>query len=99
MLKHRRTRIAVVGNGLVDQAMRYDIDAHHLVVRFNSCQNYGMSGRRTDILVIVNTGPQGKRLAWESGVINADALESAKEFWFPYAHELTEMIIAESEEP
>ena len=82
-MKRRRIHIAVVGNGPVDPAVRFDIDAHHLVVRFNSCQNYGSSGWRTDILVIVNTGPQGQRLAYEPGAINAEALVSAKSSGFP----------------
>ena len=98
-MKRRRIHIAVVGNGPVDPAVRFDIDAHHLVVRFNSCQNYGSSGWRTDILVIVNTGPQGQRLAYEPGAINAEALVSAKEFWFPYSQDLIETVMLDSREP
>jgi hypothetical protein len=79
--------IAVVGNGPVspgDNGIKYDIDAHDLVVRFNSCANYRRTGKKTDFLVLINT-PNGRRFGRQQGAIDKCALESAKEFWFPYS--------------
>lgn len=75
------TRIGVVGNGPIKAELSELIDRHDLVVRFNSCQNYGDAGRRTDILVLVNTGPAGKILARDDKAINEDAFTSAKKIW------------------
>lgn len=75
------TRIGVVGNGPIDPGLHETIDGHDLIVRFNSCQNYGHTGRRTDILVLVNTGPAAKLLAQNKASIHEEALSSAKRIW------------------
>lgn len=72
----------MVGNGDVPQYYSQKIDANDMVIRFNTCANYGNSGVRTDALVLVNFGESGRRLAWED-CIDPDALASAREFWIP----------------
>jgi hypothetical protein len=74
---------ALVGNGAVDCRHAVDIDRHDFVVRFNGCQHYGSTGLKTDVLVLVNTGPQGYRLATTPEAINPRALASAKQIYFP----------------
>jgi hypothetical protein len=78
-------RIAVVGNGPIDHGMASEIDDHDIVVRFNACSNYGTSGRKTDILILVNTGGSGLRLSTEPDAINRDALEASKTIWLTVA--------------
>lgn len=75
------TRIGVVGNGPIEANLCESIDHYDIVIRFNSCQNYGNTGRRTDVLVLVNTGPAGKMLACQNEAINEEALFSAKKIW------------------
>lgn len=75
------TRISVVGNGPIEAKLCDSIDRFDLVIRFNSCQNYGDTGRRTDVLVLVNTGPAGKVLACRNEAINDEALSSARKIW------------------
>jgi hypothetical protein len=76
-----RCRIALVGNGIVRAEQGPEIDAHDLVVRFNSCRHYGTTGYRTDVLVLINTGPAGRQLAREGDAINPAALAAARSFW------------------
>jgi hypothetical protein len=90
-------RIAIIGNGSIlfgDFGVKYDIDAHDLVIRFNSCANYGRTGRRTDVLILINT-PNGRRFGRTHGAIDERALASAAEFWFPYSPDLIESIRCE----
>jgi len=76
-----RVRIALVGNGPVDPAAAGAIDAHDLVVRFNTCTNYGASGRRVDVLVLGNDGHTGAHLANAPDAIPLEAWAAAREFW------------------
>lgn len=75
-------RIALVGNGPIDPPHAATIDAHDIVVRFNSCANYGVTGTKTDAIVICNSGVSGKRFAVEPDAIDAFALASTEELWF-----------------
>ncbi len=49
-------RIVIVGNGEVPQGAAEAIDAADMVVRFNECRNFGLSGSRTDVVAVCNTG-------------------------------------------
>ncbi|MDI6838706.1 MAG: Urease operon accessory protein, partial [Rhizobiaceae bacterium] len=49
-------RIVIVGNGEVPQGAAEAIDAADIVVRFNESRNFGLSGNRTDVVAVCNTG-------------------------------------------
>ena len=83
-----RQRIAVVGNGTVHPRHGGLIDQHGTVIRFNSCWHYGQTGRRTDILVLNNTGGGGKHITYASDAINLQALASARKFWLVTAPQI-----------
>lgn len=83
-----RRRVAVVGNGKVALRHADEIDSHDFVIRFNACSNFGLSGLNTDLLVLVNTGLSGMRLARNAGEINPVALHAAKSFLFARAPDL-----------
>lgn len=87
-------RIAVVGSGPVSPDAGDEIDAHDLVVRFNGCENYGIAGRRIDVLVLVNSGGSGKHLANSPEAINLAAWASAREFWLRAPPEILESMAA-----
>lgn len=76
----KHARIAVVGNGPVRAEDGPAIDAHDLVVRFNSCGNYGVSGWRCDVLALCNSGQTGRRFA-AGRAWNRLAAAIAKELW------------------
>ena len=80
--------IALVGNGPLRRAEGEAIDRHTLVVRFNSCSNYGKGGYRTDVLVLTNTGDPAEAFARNEGAINEEALVSARAFWIARSPEL-----------
>lgn len=76
--KLRRLRtVAIVGNGPVESFQSGEIDAHDLVVRFNGCRNYGVSGHRTDYLVLANTGEPARQFAFDPLGLHAQAVEAA----------------------
>ena len=82
LLGHERD-IAIVGSGPIDPRHGPKIDQHEIVIRFNACQNYGASGLKTDVLVLVNTGWSGKTLSRTPDAIHQGALAAAEDFWFP----------------
>jgi hypothetical protein len=73
-------RIAVVGNGPVQDIGSDLINSHDLVVRFNTCRSY-RGGARTDIIVLVSGGVHGRRFARNCGHIPLECLAQAREFW------------------
>lgn len=88
MARKWKGRIALVGNGPISNDCSNDIDAHHFVIRFNSCPNYGDTGYRTDILVLTNTGPPARGFAYGQSPIGSRALASTRKVWFTYSPEL-----------
>jgi hypothetical protein len=80
--------IALVGNGPLGPGDGKAIDQHGLVVRFNSCSNYGEGGYRTDVLVLTNTGEPAEAFAHNEAAINKNALMSARAFWIARSPEL-----------
>src|SRR5262245_35887413 len=80
--------IALVGNGPLRSGDGEAVDQHDLVVRFNSCSNYGEGGYRTDVLVLTNTGEPAEAFARNERAINEGALISARAFWIARSPEL-----------
>jgi Glycosyltransferase family 29 (sialyltransferase) len=75
--------VALIGNGKIDERLWFDINRHDLIVRFNACKHFGVTtGRRTDVVVFVNTGFSGQKLALERDTVDNAAIAAAKEFWF-----------------
>lgn len=57
-------KIAIIGNGDINNDCSHIIDSCDFVLRFNLCRNYGgTSGNKIDTLCLVNTGRPGKNFA------------------------------------
>lgn len=84
----RSNQIAIVGNGWVNPRLARAIDRSKLVVRFNLAHNYGLSGRRTNILVLANTGWPAQQMVERPSIIPMGAQFDAKHFWFARAKDL-----------
>jgi hypothetical protein len=76
-------RIALVGNGPVSSGLGREIDAHDLVIRFNTATSRCITGGRTDVLVMTNTGEPALHFASDPSAIDDAAFVSAAEIWFP----------------
>jgi hypothetical protein len=75
-------KIALVGNGPVNTSLADEIDAHDLVIRINRAPNWGVAGRKTDILAIVNWSNPGHWIAAGKTPTHPEAAKAA-EIWFP----------------
>jgi hypothetical protein len=81
--------VALIGNGTIDEPLWFDVNRHDLVIRFNACKHFGkITGRRADIVVFVNTGRSGQKLALEADSVDLGAVAAAKEFWFSAASDV-----------
>lgn len=69
--------IAVVGNGPVSARQGRKIDRFSFVVRFNRFKNYGVSGLKTDAIVVAPTGRPG-RLNAEN---HCDPIDQKPQIW------------------
>ncbi len=76
-------RIAIVGNAKLGSDQSALVDASELVVRFNRCESLagGLSGNRTDVLALTNTGETGKRFADGGYLAGLLARIGASEVW------------------
>jgi glycosyltransferase involved in cell wall biosynthesis len=87
----KKKAIAIVGNGPIRPETADQIDRFDTVIRFNRCGNYGLAGKKIDILVMVNTGESGYCLAHNPRWINREALSAASEIWFPFSKACAEI--------
>jgi hypothetical protein len=88
-------RIAVMGNGPVQDIGSELINSHDLVVRFNTCGSY-RGGERTDIIVLISGGVHGRHFARNRGHVPPECLAQAREFWLtpkPGMRSYTEEIV------
>lgn len=78
-------RLVIVGNGPLSRDFSVEIDAADFVLRFNEPKaSVGMSGTRTDRLIMANSGkPMQRRLA-DPKLAASPILRAARELVLPY---------------
>lgn len=74
--------IALIGNAPINKRWAKFIDQHELVVRFNFCSSARTSGRRTDVLALINSGWPAKMMSAYPKRIPRRVRRTAKEVWF-----------------
>ncbi len=76
-------RIAIVGNAKLGSDQSAFVDASELVVRFNRCESLesGLSGKRTHVLALTNTGAIGKNFVAGGFLTGLLARIGASEVW------------------
>lgn len=81
--------VAVVGNGPVARDLSERVEAADIVVRFNEPKaSIGMTGSRTDILFVCNSGNPMRRRLNNPNYTSLPTVQSAREVILPY-HPLT----------
>ncbi|MGG7516533.1 Urease operon accessory protein [Allorhizobium undicola] len=71
----------IVGNGEVAADAAPFIDACDMVIRFNGCRNFGLAGRRTDIVALCNTGRPAKAMLEDETWRASEAVKAASALW------------------
>lgn len=74
-------RIMIIGNGDVPQEVADAIDAADLVIRFNNARNFGVAGRRTDVMAVCNTGRPAKAMLGSETWRNSPAVSASGAIW------------------
>ncbi|TPP11821.1 Urease operon accessory protein [Rhizobium glycinendophyticum] len=74
-------QVMIVGNGPVDDGVASLIDAADLVIRFNGSRNFGVAGRRTDIVAVCNTGRPGAAMLADPEWRDSEAVRRTAEIW------------------
>jgi hypothetical protein len=82
-------RMVIVGNGPLSRNLSVEVDAADFVLRFNEPKEaIGMSGTRTDRLMMANSGkPQQRRLE-DPAFMRSPIFLAAKELMFTYHPEI-----------
>lgn len=74
-------QIIIVGNGEVPPGAAEAIDACDMVVRFNECRNFGLSGSRTDVVAVCNTGRPALAMLSSPGWRASRPVSDCREIW------------------
>lgn len=74
-------QVMIVGNGPVADNAATLIDAADFVIRFNGSRNYGVAGRRTDVVALCNTGRPAAAMLADPAWRDSDAVREASEIW------------------
>jgi hypothetical protein len=78
-------RMVIVGNGPLSRDFSEHVDRADFVVRFNEPKkSIGMSGVRTDRLIMANSGKPMQRRLNDGALINSPIFRAAKELMFAY---------------
>ncbi len=78
-------RVVVVGNGPLPRDLSDDIDSADFVLRFNEPKaSKGMSGVKTDMLMVNNSGKPMQRRLRDPGYFRSAIVQEAREVVFPY---------------
>ena len=80
-----RRRMVIVGNGPVPCEMSAYVDSADTVMRFNEPkESAGMTGLRTDILFVCNSGKPMQRRLLNPDYLELPTFKAAREVIFPY---------------
>ncbi|PYE86388.1 glycosyltransferase family 29 protein [Phyllobacterium leguminum] len=71
-------RLIIVGNGDLSRDLSAEIDAAQFVLRFNE-PKAGMSGTRTDLLMMINSSKQMQKWLQESDFVHSPFFVAARE--------------------
>jgi hypothetical protein len=82
-------RLTIVGNGPIGRDLSAHVDAADFVLRFNEPKaSKGMSGVRTDLLFLNNSGKPMQRRLLDPAYIASPIVRAAKEVVFTYHPEI-----------
>ncbi len=81
----QRKTIFIVGNGPIKDNLSEVVDQSDLVLRFNEPKSSkGMSGAKTDILFVCNSGKPMQRRLSDPGYLNSPIVQGASQVIFAY---------------
>ena len=76
-------RICVIGNAELLSNSTQFVDNSEVVIRINDCKNYtGLSGRKTDLVFVNNTGEPARRLVVNAPFQNQELFSHVDKFVF-----------------
>lgn len=82
-------RVVVVGNGPLPRDMTEEVESADFVLRFNEPKaSKGMSGLKTDLLLVNNSGKPMQRRLRDPAYFRSPMVQGAEEIIFPY-HPIT----------
>jgi hypothetical protein len=85
-------RLLIVGNGDIERDLTDDVERAAIVVRFNLCRNYGKNtGKKADLLCVVNWGWSGKKFAAERKLQELECINSIKQLIFPLSKRILDL--------
>lgn len=78
-------RVVVVGNGRLPRDLTDEVESADFVLRFNEPkESIGLSGVKTDMLMVNNSGKPMQRRLRDPGYFRSAIVQAAKEIVFPY---------------
>lgn len=81
----QKKRMVIVGNGPLSRDFSHEVDAADFVIRFNEPKaSIGMSGVRTDRLIMSNSGKPMQRRLNDPHLIASPIFRAARELMFAY---------------
>lgn len=81
--------MVIVGNGSLSRDFSEHVESADFVIRFNEPKaSIGLSGVKTDWLIMANSGNPMRRRLGDAGLLTSPIFQAAKEIIFPY-HPLT----------
>lgn len=89
MPQSQKKRLVIVGNGPLSRDFSSEVDSADFVIRFNEPKaSIGMSGVRTDRLIMANSGKPMQRRLEDPKLITSPIFQAAKELMFAYHPEI-----------
>lgn len=80
-----KKQLFIIGNAPLARDLSSEVDAADFVLRFNEPkQSIGMSGTRTDLLMLATSGKPAQRRANDPGFVLTPTFKAAKEVMFAY---------------
>jgi hypothetical protein len=74
-------RVMIVGNADLGEGEQALTETADVVIRFNDCRSAGLSGGRTDIVAVCNTGRPGKKMLEDPAWRANPCVAAASEIW------------------